>query len=150
MPLGLSVNVHVTNSWRHFHVCVDSQCTCVSMVVTVQHALKELGSNILRYQNINVLCVCACLQVIITDASWPQREAFLSALTRCLDSMYYRAQWYPGSEQRRAAFQAQFPQAQVLGRPIPEGAPQPKGHLPAQPWLLIPGQQECTLEMHGP
>lgn len=84
-----------------------------------------------------MVMVCRC-QVLITDASWPQRDAFLAALSRCLDNMYCRALWYPGSEQRRAAFQARFPQAQVLGRPVPEGG-QPQGHLKAQPWLFITG-----------
>lgn len=74
----------------------------------------------------------------MTDASWPQRGAFLAALSRALDSMYCRAQWYPGSDQRRAAFQARFPQAQVLGRPVPQ-AGQPQGHLRTEPWLLVTG-----------
>jgi hypothetical protein len=78
------------------------------------------------------------LQVVITDAAWPQREAFLAALCRCLDAMYCRAQWYPGSQQRRAAFQQRYPQARLLGRPVPEGG-QPKGHIRAEPWLLITG-----------
>lgn len=78
------------------------------------------------------------MQVVITDASWPQRQAFLAALARCLDGMYCRAHWYPGSELRRAAFKQRFPQAQVLGRAVPE-AGQPQGHLKAEPWLLITG-----------
>lgn len=81
------------------------------------------------------------VQVVITDASWPQREAFLSALSRCLDALYCRAHWYPGSEARRAAFKQRFPQAQVLGRPVPEVG-QPKGHLKTEPWLLITGEYQ--------
>lgn len=85
------------------------------------------------------------MQVVITDASWPQRQAFLAALARCLDGMYCRAHWYPGSEQRRAAFKQRFPQAQSLGRAVPE-AGQPKGHLKAEPWLLITGDGAAPAE----
>jgi hypothetical protein len=76
--------------------------------------------------------------VLITDASWPQRPAFLAALSRCLERMAQRAHWYPGSAQRVAAFKQRFPGAQALGRPVPSEG-QPAGHLAAEPFLLVTG-----------
>lgn len=82
---------------------------------------------------------CTLLQIVITDASWPQRGAFLDALACCLDNLQQRAPWYPGSSERLAAFKQRFPTAQALGQPVAEEG-QPEGHLQAQPWLLVTGQ----------
>lgn len=81
---------------------------------------------------------CLAAEIIITDSSWPQRPAFLAALSRCLDTLQRRSPWYPGSEARLAAFKQRFPQAQLLGRAVPDGG-QPQGHLQTEPWRLITG-----------
>eukprot|EP00879_Flechtneria_rotunda_P002109 GHRR01002290.1.p1 GENE.GHRR01002290.1~~GHRR01002290.1.p1 ORF type:complete len:475 (+),score=123.50 GHRR01002290.1:591-2015(+) len=81
---------------------------------------------------------CIAAEVVILDASWPLRSAFLAALSRCLDSLQCRGPWYPGSSARLEAFKQHFPTAKPLGRPVPEEV-QPAGHVPAQPWLLVTG-----------
>eukprot|EP00775_Hariotina_reticulata_P008790 gene8790-8968_t len=81
---------------------------------------------------------CIAAEVVITDASWPQRRAFLQAVVRCLADLQCRAPWYPGSAARLAEFKRQFPQAQSLGITVPS-ADQPPGHVPAQPWLIVTG-----------
>lgn len=86
-------------------------------------------------------------QVVITDASWPQRGAFLAALSRCLDALQCRAHWYPGSAQRRAQFTAKFPQAQALGQTVSEVG-QPQDHLQAEPWLLVTGVWAAVRTLH--
>lgn len=49
-------------------------------------------------------------QVLVTAKDWPQREAFLATLRRRLGETQQRMPWYPGSNAKHAAFQAQFPQ----------------------------------------
>jgi hypothetical protein len=87
---------------------------------------------------------CACLpaiaglQLVITDASWPLRGAFLETLSRCLDNLQCRAPWYPGSAGRIAAFKQRFPGAQALGVAVPAKG-QAQGAIPVEPWQLVTG-----------
>jgi len=72
---------------------------------------------------------CLTTHVIVTHAGWPQREAFLAAVRRALAAVPRRHAFYPGTEQRRAAFLALHPESERYG----EG----DGERP--PWVLIPG-----------
>jgi hypothetical protein len=85
-----------------------------------------------------LLPATAGLQLVITDASWPLRGAFLEALSRCLDNLQCRAPWYPGSAGRIAAFKQGFPGAQALGVAVPAKG-QAQGAIPAEPWQLVTG-----------
>jgi hypothetical protein len=85
-----------------------------------------------------LLLPAAAVQLVITDASWPLRGAFLDTLSRCLDNLQCRAPWYPGSAGRIAAFKQRFPSAQVLGRAVPSKG-QAQGHIAAEPWQLATG-----------
>ncbi len=77
---------------------------------------------------------CISARVIVTHAAWPQREAFLGALTQTLAGITTRRAYYPGAAERRDAFVAVHPDAEQYGT----------GPDDALPWTLIrsvpPGQ----------
>jgi acyl-CoA reductase-like NAD-dependent aldehyde dehydrogenase len=72
---------------------------------------------------------CNAAKVLVTHASWPQRDVFLDELRRVLRGLTPRPAYYPGAEERYARFVEAYPQAEVLGRQRP-------GVLPP---TLIPG-----------
>jgi acyl-CoA reductase-like NAD-dependent aldehyde dehydrogenase len=72
---------------------------------------------------------CLAARVIVTHAGWPQRDAFLGALTQVLDGLVTRRAYYPGASERLAAFVAAHPEAEALGR----------GPADALPWIFIRG-----------
>jgi hypothetical protein len=72
---------------------------------------------------------CISARVIVTHAAWPQRDAFLGALTQTLASIRTRRAYYPGAAARRDAFVAAHPEAEEFGR----------GPDDALPWTVIPG-----------
>ncbi|KAF8059215.1 ARC6 [Scenedesmus sp. PABB004] len=100
----------------------------------IEHHAASVASGLA--QNAGHNCIAA--EIVITDAAWPLRPAFLAALARALDALQCRAPWYPGSAARLAAFRARFPAAMALGAPVP-GEGQPEGHIQPQPWLLATG-----------
>ena len=77
---------------------------------------------------------CISARVVVTHAAWPQREAFLGALTQALAGTTTRRAYYPGAAERREAFVAAHPDAEEYGR----------GPDDALPWTFIrnvpPGQ----------
>ena len=82
---------------------------------------------------------CVTTRVIVTWAGWPQREAFLGALRKVLAAVPPRNAYYPGAEERYAAFLAKHPEGEQFGgrgvRPAPvDFHPEPRsgqrrGHL---------------------
>ena len=72
---------------------------------------------------------CISARVVVTHASWPQRDAFLGALTQTLSRIATRRAYYPGAGDRREAFVAAHPEAEEFG----------KGPGDALPWTFIPG-----------
>jgi Aldehyde dehydrogenase family len=58
---------------------------------------------------------CLAARVIVTHADWPQRDAFLGALTQVLAGLAPRRAYYPGAADRCAAFVAAHPEAEQLG-----------------------------------
>jgi len=72
---------------------------------------------------------CISARVLVTHASWPQRDAFLGALTQVLTRITTRRAYYPGAGERRDAFVAVHPEAEELG----------SGPDDALPWTLIRG-----------
>lgn len=72
---------------------------------------------------------CLAARVLITHASWPQRDAFLGAVTHVLASLPTRRAYYPGAAERCAAFVAAHPEAERLGT----------GPDDALPWTFIRG-----------
>ena len=72
---------------------------------------------------------CISARVVVTHAAWPQREAFLGALTQTLAQITPRRAYYPGAGERRDAFVAAHPEAEELGT----------GPDDALPWTFIRG-----------
>jgi hypothetical protein len=70
---------------------------------------------------------CVTARVVVTHAGWPQREAFLGALTQSLAEITTRRAYYPGASDRRDAFVAAHPEAEELGQ----------GPADALPWTFI-------------
>lgn len=70
---------------------------------------------------------CISARVVITHAAWPQRDAFIGALTQTLAGIRTRRAYYPGAAARRDAFVAAHPEAQSLG----------SGPADALPWTFI-------------
>jgi hypothetical protein len=72
---------------------------------------------------------CLAARVIVTHAGWPQRDAFLGALTQVLAGLRTRRAYYPGAAARCASFVAAHPEAEQLGT----------GPADALPWTFIRG-----------
>jgi hypothetical protein len=71
---------------------------------------------------------CLAARVIVTHDSWPQRDAFLGALTQTLSRIATRRAYYPGAGARREAFTAAHPEVESYG----------SGPDDALPWTFIP------------
>jgi hypothetical protein len=72
---------------------------------------------------------CLASRVIVTHADWPQRDAFLGALTQVLSGLTTRRAFYPGASERCATFVAAHPEAERLGT----------GPADSLPWTFIRG-----------
>ncbi len=72
---------------------------------------------------------CTASRVIVLARDWPQRAALMDRVRARFAALPPRLAYYPGSQERFAAFQAAYPQAETFGSPG-------KGELP---WMLIPG-----------
>ncbi len=48
------------------------------------------------------------VQILVTDAAWPQRKQFLEEVRRQLAAAPQRCAYYPGSDAKRAAFNARM------------------------------------------
>jgi hypothetical protein len=70
---------------------------------------------------------CLAARVIVTHADWPQRDAFLGALTQVLAQLTTRRAYYPGAADRCAAFVEAHPEAERYG----------SGPADALPWTFI-------------
>jgi hypothetical protein len=66
---------------------------------------------------------CISARVVVTHAAWPQRDAFLGALTQTLAGIATRRAYYPGAAARRDAFVAAHPEAEELGAGPPDALP---------------------------
>jgi acyl-CoA reductase-like NAD-dependent aldehyde dehydrogenase len=58
---------------------------------------------------------CIAARLVITHAAWPQRDAFLGALTQTLAGIRTRRAYYPGASSRRDAFVEAHPEAESYG-----------------------------------
>ena len=73
---------------------------------------------------------CNAGRVVITHASWPQRDAFLDALRQAYRRIPQRYPYYPGARERHAKWvEANSDQAELFGKSDAD-------HLP---WALISG-----------
>ena len=72
---------------------------------------------------------CVSARLVVTHAAWPQRDAFLGALTQTLVGIKTRRAYYPGAADRRNAFIGAHPEAEEYGN----------GPDDALPWTFIRG-----------
>ena len=91
--------------------------------------LELQAVNLATMLTYNAAFNCVTTHVVVTHAGWPQRDTFLVALRRALAAVPPRLAYYPGTEQRLAAFLALHPEAERYG--------QGDGEHP--PWVLVPG-----------
>jgi Aldehyde dehydrogenase family len=113
---------------------VTAELGNVSPVIVVP---GKWSSGELRYQAEHVATMlvnnagfnCLAARVIVTHAGWPQRDAFLGAVTQVLAGLRTRRAYYPGAAARCASFVAAHPEAEQLGT----------GPEDALPWTFIRG-----------
>uniref|UniRef100_A0A7R9VA42 Aldehyde dehydrogenase domain-containing protein n=1 Tax=Chlamydomonas euryale TaxID=1486919 RepID=A0A7R9VA42_9CHLO len=103
---------------------VTAELGCVTPVIIVPPPKGTLWSKAeLEYQATQVASQklqnnghnCVAAEVLVTSAGWPQRGEFLAALRAKLSRLPQRTGWYPGSDKRREAFRAAYPDATDAG-----------------------------------
>jgi acyl-CoA reductase-like NAD-dependent aldehyde dehydrogenase len=99
---------------------ITSELGCVTPIIIVPgnwsrsdmvFQARHLASMVAHNASFN----CASAKVIVTAQGWTQREEFLEHVHQQLVKTAPRQPYYPGAEQRYAAFLDQYPQAQVVG-----------------------------------
>jgi acyl-CoA reductase-like NAD-dependent aldehyde dehydrogenase len=126
---------------------VGAELGCVTPYIIVP---GEWDAQTIEYHAANVISGtvhnaghnCLGCEVIVTDASWPQREEFLGALERLLDSAYKRTAYYPGSKKRFERFDRLFPDCKHLGQDA--NAPSREENGSHFPWMLKTGLTPTT------
>ena len=87
----------------------------------------------------NQSCNCNSPKLIMLDSSWTQAQEFVDAVCNELSQLPPRPSYYPGSQQRHAAFAAAYPSARVLQPTSSSSAASstppvtPTGYLP---WIV--------------
>ncbi len=76
---------------------------------------------------------CTAGKVLLLARGWAQREAFLDAVEDALRAMPPRRAYYPGAEERHAAYLAAYPAARLLGL----GGASATGATGSLPWTLV-------------
>ncbi len=113
---------------------ITSELGNVGPIIIVPGAWNESD---LRFQAENIVTQvannagfnCNAARVVVTDAAWPQREAFLEALRETFRHLPPRRAYYPGAKDCYARILKDHPGAEKLGA---EG----EGKLP---WTMIAG-----------
>jgi aldehyde dehydrogenase (NAD(P)+) len=100
---------------------ISSELGGVSPVIVVpgdwsQADLDHQAAHVatMRLQNGGYNCIAG--QLVILSSDWPQKDAFLDALRRAMESAPQRPAWYPGSDDRVASALESYPDAQRLGQ----------------------------------
>jgi hypothetical protein len=102
-------------------IIVPGKWTAAELIYQAEHVATMLVNN----AGFN----CLAARVIVTHADWPQRDAFLGALTQVLAHISTRRAYYPGAADRCGAFVAAHPEAERFGT----------GPDDALPWTFIRG-----------
>ena len=100
-------------------IVVPGRWSADDLVYQAEHVATMLANN----AGFN----CVTARVIVTHAGWPQREAFLGALSQALARIPTRRAYYPGAAERRQAFVSDHPDATEIGA----------GGGDALPWTLV-------------
>src|SRR3989304_9953621 len=112
---------------------ITSELGNVSPVILVpgewsEKDLKFQAENIATQLANNAGFNCNAAKVLVTEASWSKREAFLDTLRETLRQIHPRRAYYTGSFNRYSRFVEAHPEAEVFG-------PQSEDIIP---WTLIP------------
>jgi acyl-CoA reductase-like NAD-dependent aldehyde dehydrogenase len=100
-----------------------------------QKQLHHQAMQIATVAKMNGGAVCGRPQTLVTSKNWPQREMFLKELENALEiDTPAVGSYYPGSQEKVAAFREQYPDADVLK---PE-----HGKFKNTDFLFIPGVEE--------
>lgn len=122
-----------------FRKHVGAELGCVTPYIIVP---GEWDTSMIEYHAANVVSGlvhnaghnCLGAEVLVTDASWTQREEFLDAVRRQLDATSKRSAYYPGSDKKFARFDRLFPDCENYGQdasPPPSGTENQNGsHFP--------------------
>jgi hypothetical protein len=112
---------------------VTSELGCVTPILVVPGAWSEKA---LAFQARNVASMvahnasfnCTAGKVLLLARGWAQREAFLEKLHEAFARLAPRKAYYPGAQDRYAAFRSQYPNARAFGKNGPS----------VVPWTIIP------------
>jgi hypothetical protein len=107
---------------------ITSELGCVTPIVIVpgEWSDKELAfqaANVATMVANNASFNCNAAKLLITSASWPQRDRFLSLLEETLRTVPTRKAYYPGSDRKYDAFMAAHPEAKQLAPRTPDVLP---------------------------
>jgi acyl-CoA reductase-like NAD-dependent aldehyde dehydrogenase len=89
--------------------------------------IKKQAEKIAGWLVSNAGCNCLTPRVLVQHRDWPQRERLVEAISDVVSGLETRRAYYPGAEEKHAAFVSAHPEARQLGRVSP-------GHLP---WTLV-------------
>lgn len=126
---------------------VGAELGCVTPYIIVP---GEWDDRTIEYHAANVVAGtvhnaghnCLGAEVLVTDASWPQRQQFLDAVRRQLAATSKRSAYYPGSETKFSRFEKLFPDCESYGQDASPPASEPNG--PAFSWKLKTGLSPAT------
>jgi hypothetical protein len=94
-------------------------------IAELQYQAEHVATMLVNNAGFN----CLAARVIVTHAGWPQRDAFLGALTQSLAHVATRRAYYPGAADRLESFLRAHPEAEQFGT----------GPADALPWTFIRG-----------
>uniref|UniRef100_A0A7S0VM25 Aldehyde dehydrogenase domain-containing protein n=1 Tax=Polytomella parva TaxID=51329 RepID=A0A7S0VM25_9CHLO len=118
---------------------ITSELGCVTPWIVVGGAtwsaaeLETQAWNVAMAAFFNCSCNCNAAKVIVVQGDWPQANAFICAIRRCLWDFPSPPPYYPGITGRFQAFRDRYPDAEVI-EPAPQTSTKDFG--PALPFLL--------------
>ncbi|MEW5980881.1 MAG: aldehyde dehydrogenase family protein [Acidobacteriota bacterium] len=120
---------------------VTAELGCVTPILVVP---GRWSASDLRFQARHVAAMvshnasfnCVAGKVLVVAGGWSQRESFLGEVQSALGRTPARLAYYPGAEERFAAFRTRYPRAQAVG-------PAMAGSVP---WTVIPEVPPSTGE----
>ncbi len=112
---------------------ISSELGCVTPVIVVPGAWTDADMDFQARQIAGMIAQngsfnCNAAKVLVTSRAWPLRERFMEKVEAALRNLPARKAYYPGAQQRYAAFIDNYPNAKVLSERV-EGS---------VPWTLIP------------
>jgi acyl-CoA reductase-like NAD-dependent aldehyde dehydrogenase len=98
--------------------------------------LRRQAENVASMVAHNASFNCNSAKVIALASRWPLKGSFLSSLKDAFRAIPPRRAYYPGAEERHAAFVRRYPRAEFIGN-APPGA---------LPWTIIPDVEPSSGE----